>query len=496
MRKELAVLAIVVAVILAATSFEVYQTYFTAPSGCLSIPSGTIVRSQTTITTFGPMTEYDIPGMDRYPAALTVAPDGSVWFVEWEVPGVAHLYPNNYTLVEYAWKGYPKPNQVDFCSPSVASSGIALWQGRVWAADQYGSAIVGVNPSTGSTVLLNTTSKVQPYWLAVGPDGDLWFTSDNYSPPQYIGRVFPNMTMSLMRLSSMGDDIPLQFEFVNSTLAFVAAINESGNKTVSCFCDGHIYSFNPSEVSANITTTRVGGDFKLTLPTSVSFSQGRIWVAQHYASSVVSYDLATGTWTTYPTSRVTYTNVTLPLEMDANGSMVWFDEHYANKMAMIDPVAGTLTEISASNPPVSTAEGIQNDEFIALSGGRLWYTSLSGNYVGFLNESYRPNFQLAFQGTNAASIRPGTNASFSLQVSGTWSVPMNVSVSDSESYSGIPSLIHITPSVSAIPMGASSFSLSLDIAVAQSIVAGNYTVAVTATNGDVQQTAYLFLTIG
>jgi len=72
MQKRLAVLTIVIAAIVVAASFEIYQTYFTPPPSCFAITSGTTVLSRTTITTFGPVTEYNIPGPDRYSGALTV----------------------------------------------------------------------------------------------------------------------------------------------------------------------------------------------------------------------------------------------------------------------------------------------------------------------------------------------------------------------------------------------------------------------------------------
>ena len=496
MRARLVIAALVVAVVVVGASFEAYETYLAPASGCPSTPSGTITRSQTTKAVFGGVTEFTISGQDRYPSALAVAPDGSVWSVEWGVPGVAHLYPGNGTLVEYAWKGYPKPSPAEFCTPPVSSSGIALWDGRVWGTDTFGSAIVGVNPSDGSNVLLNTTSKIQPYWLAVGPDGNLWFTSDNVSPPQYLGRVFPNMTVSPITLKGMGDDIPLQVTFVNSTLAFMAAINQSTNKTTGgCVCNGHIYAFNPSQVGSSVTPELIGGDFNLILPTSLAYSQGRVWVTQHGASAVVSYDLSTGLWTKYPTSRVPWTNTTLPYFIDANGNSVWFNEHYANKMAIIDAANGTMTELSASNPPASTYKGIQNDEYVALAGGRFWFASLTGNYIGFIDQSYRPSFQVALGGPDSATISPGGNATFALRVTGSWSAPMSVSASDSESYSSIPSQIHIAPSAPEVPAGVSSYRLGLEISVAKSTPAGNYTVDVTVTDGGIQQTAFLFLTV-
>lgn len=495
------VVAIVIIALVAIASFEFFElsrSTGTASTGstttCLAIPGGSVLRTQTTSTSFGPVTEYQIPGLDRYPGPVTTAPDGSIWFAEWEVPGVAHLYPNNGTLVEYAWKGYPKPSPRLFCGPPASISGIELWEGKVWATDEYGSAIVGVNPADGSTTLLNTTSKILPYWLAVGPDGNLWFTSDN--SPAYIGRVLPNMTVSLIGLTGMGTDNPLELEFVNSSLAFISAINLADNpKTQACICDGRIYSFNPSHISTQIAPRKIGGNFSLFLPTSVSYYQGKIWVAQHLASGVVSYDFATERWTTYPTSRVPWTNTTLPLFVDAKGGRVWLNEHYANKIAFIDPSAGTLTEISASNPPATSNEGIQNDEYFVVSGGRVWFTSLSGNYVGYIDRGFEPSFHIGVVGHAEATISPGGSASFTLSISGTWGAPMKVGVSDSESYSSVPDLIHLTPSSSSVPAGSSSYALGLDAVTEGSIRAGNYTIAVTVTNGGVQQTAYLYLAV-
>jgi streptogramin lyase len=484
--------AIAIVAIVALASFVLYETYFQAPN-CPTLPGGAVVRTQTSTSSFGPIKEYYIPGQERFASAVTTAPDGSVWFVEQDVPGVGHLYPRNGTLVEYSWMGYNKPFP-PFCGPRVSSSGIALWGGKVWAADQFGNAIVGVNPADGSMTLLNTTSKVQPYWLAVGPDGNLWFSSNNV--PSYIGRIFPNDTISLIGLSGIGTDSPLQLEFVNSSLAFMAAVNLAANSTTgACICDGHIYSFDPSTSSSNIRPILVGGNYKLTLPTSVSYSAGRVWVAQHGASSVVSYDFASKIWIKYPTSRVPWTNITLPYFVDANGPKVWFNEHYANKLAFIDTDTGTLTEISASNPPASSYQGIQNDEFFTRAAGGVWFTSLSGNYVGFLDSTYSSSYQIGLRSSDKMLIAPGGNGSVTVSVSGTWNTSLRVSVSDSESYSSVPNLIHMIPTVSQVPAGNNPYTFSIKVNVDHSVKLGSYTLAVTLTSGGIQQTAYLFLSV-
>ena len=495
--------ALVVIAIVGLSGFALYEGYFasgpsqtqqTQRAQCVSIPGGTFVQSQVTSRTFGAVTEYALPGNDTWPSAITAAPDGSVWFAEQAVPGVAHLYPDNGTIVQYAWPGYKAPTLAN-CFPTDVSAGIALWNGRVWSADEFANVIFGVRPNDGSVVSINATGRASyPYWLAVGPDDDLWVTFDN--APAELGRIYPNLTMSIVNLSGTGEDSPLQLDFVNSSYALLAAINLSTNATTKgCVCNGHIYSFDPSVVSSAITPSVVGGGYTLVLPTSVSYTTEEVWVAQHYASSVAAYDLRSGTWTQYPTSRVPWTNTTLPLLIDSNGSEVLFNEHYANKIALLDPGRGTLTEIDESNPPPKTYDGIQNDEYIAVAGGRLWFTSLTGNYVGFVDASYRPSFDVAVSGSNSLSIAPGGNSSLKISVSGAWTTPMNVSVSDSENYAAAPALIRITPSVSAVPSGGGSYNLGVGIAVSKALGAGEYTVAVTVADGLIQQTAYIFVTV-
>ncbi|MDG6901997.1 MAG: hypothetical protein JRM80_08555 [Nitrososphaerota archaeon] len=489
-----AALAVAVLAIVLVSGFAFYYgSYLPSQPQCDPVAPGSVLRSQVTSTTFGGVTEYKLPSQGRWPNAIATAPDGSVWFAEEEVPGVAHLYPINGTLVEYAWPGYPVPKAPD-CLYSASSSGLALWDGRVWAADEFNNAILGVNPADGSTVRVNTTSAAQfPYWLAVGPDGNLWFTSDN--TPGALGRIFPNLTLSVVRLQGIGADEPIQLTFVNSSLAFIAALNEQENATTKgCVCTGHIYAFDPSEVSSSITPVVVGGNYTLQLPTSVSFSDGRIWVAQHGPSSVLSYDFATGQWTKYPTSTVPW-STSLPLVIAANGSQVWFNEHYANKIAMLDSNAGTLTELSESNPPASSPAGIQNDEAISLGAGGLWFTSETGNYVGFISSSYMPGFGIASAGNGTLSLPRGAGTSVAFRVSGSWPTALAVNASDSEGYTSVPNLLHIAPVVSSIPAGSAPYTLEVSLSAAQTTPAGRYVVAVTLTEGGVQQTAYLFVDV-
>lgn len=489
--KRVTVAAVIILFLVVGVGAVTYIEFGTTPSPCGQIKPGTFVKSQISKVTFGAVTEYPLPSQGRWPNAVTTATDGSVWFAEEEVPGVAHLYPNNGTLVEYAWEGYPTPKAPD-CLYAASSSGIALWDGRVWAADEFSNSILGVDPGDGSMVRVNTTSEAAyPYWLAVGPDGNLWFTSDNY--PGALGRVFPNMTLSVVKLEGVGNDEPIQLVFVNSSLAFFSAVNEAENATTkACICTGHVYSFDPSGVSTHVKPSVVGGSYTLVLPTSVSFSQGKIWVAQHGPSSVVTYDFTTGKWTKYPTSLVPWSS-TLPLVIIADGSRVWFNEHYANKIGILDAAAGTLTEVSESNPPATSATGIQNDESIALADGGLWFTSETGNYLGYVDGSYAGDFGISVADSNrSVTVAAGKSVTVSIAVEGAWSSPLSVNSSDSEGYGSVPKLIHVETGGTSVPVGT-RFTLSVKISLEPSVAPGRYVVAVTFSGEGIQKSAYIYV---
>jgi len=498
---------VAVLAILAIASVAAYETYLANPgSPCKAIRGGGILRSQLSGTTFSGVIEYKLPGQNRWPNAVTTASDGSVWFAEQEVPGVAHFYPGNGTLVEYAWPGFGSPKPPD-CVPNINVSGIAIWNGRVWAADEFDNRTFGLRPGDGSVVsVTSSASAPYPYWLAAGPDGNLWFTSSNMAgQPTRLGKILPDMTLNAVNLVGLGNDQPFQLDFVNSTFALLSTLNEAVNSTTHvCICTGHIYSFDPGSAGSTVTPARIGGGYRLTLPTGVTYSNGSVWVAQHGGSSVARYDLSKGTWTSYPTSVVPWTDVTLPLVVGASGSRVWFNEHYANRIALLNPISSTLTEFSESDPLPTSYQGIQNDLSIAPSQNGLWFTSLSGNYVGFVNANYQPGFsvQLRYPGCNTClpTVYFQQQSQFGVQVTGTWSKPLSVSVSDSENYTSIPHLISLRPNATSIGPGSGPVTIFVNIhpvsrSGSSTLPPGHYTVALTVSDGLVSETVYLFINV-
>ena len=479
-RKGVAVVGVLV--VIAVAAFGAYQT-FMEPGGCTLHTLSTPSRYQAQKITFGGIAEYCLAGPSRWANAVAVAQDGSVWFGESSVPGVAHLFGNG-TVVEFPWP--QGAGRVLNGSYKTGIWGVAIWQGWVWGTDFDGSSIIGVDPATGATRALDLPPSSFPYGLTVGPDDGLWFTT--FSKVPYIGRVAPNFSVSLHTLTSPPKQYAFEVQFSPSGLGYYVGLDPF-NST-----DTGLYSFDPGS-PGRINATLLGAGTTLFQLDSLSVGEGTIWAAQHYTSNIAGYSVAEGGWTFWPTSRVNYSSVTLPYFVRAQGHTVWFNEHYANRVARLDPAAGTLTELSESNPPVADVNDIQNDLTIATAEGGLWFTSATGNYLGFVDGSYSQGFGILPVGGNHITISPGGSSSLDAVLSGSWPKGLHISVSDNENKESTPVLVTIVPEKTGLSAGSGPRTLRFDFRAGSSASPGEYIAALTVSDGLVFQSAYVYITV-
>lgn len=457
-----------------------------APSGCGAVTKSTASTYHSWKLQFGAVTEYCLASPVRSANGVAVGPDGSVWFGEQSLPGIGRLFPNG-TVSEFAW---PEANGSGGAVGGYKTGiwGIALWEGMVWGTDSVGNSIVGYSPSNGTfRTLTLPIPRSQPYTLTTGPDGALWFTS--LSQNATLGRVAPNLKVSMYPVLTNRDELPAGVEFANATTGYYVAFDPyNGGRS-------GLYSFDPRNVFGGVRPERVGGNYSLIYPLSLWVTPTTVWVEQHLASSIVAYDIAAGNWTDYPTSTLPFTNTALPYFVQAAGGTVWYNEHYSNRMAKLDPVAGTLTEFSEADPPITVKTLIQNDLTLAATPTGAWFTSWTGNYIGYVVGSYMSSYGLRVVGPQNLSFDRGGSLSTRVQVTGTWSRALSVSVSDNENFTSYPSLISIKPADSTLPAGSGPITMDVVLSAKNALLPGKYTVAVTVGDGLVYQTAYIFVDI-
>lgn len=488
------ILAVLAVLLFLGTAVVGYYTFFapvpatTATSSTTSTTSSScagtapVTGEKLSPTTFGAVTEYQL-GPNRTPGGFAVAPDGSVWFGEWGLPGVAHLYQNG-TLTEYKWP-YANSN-VAICGQQTNIWGVALWNGSVWGADQWNHRLVAVNPSTGKTEVINLTKDVTPYTLSVG-DGDLWFTVN--AAPGVVGRVSPNSAaVQYLDLPNNTQTESIYTLFKNSTLGYVLTID------LTTFSP-KLYSFNPSE--ANPTFTPAGGNQTLYEPSSLALGEGGIWATEHDASAMAFLNATTNQWTIYPTSTVPYVPVVLTYFDGSNGTAVWFNEHYSNRMGVITGDGRYLTEYSITNPPIFNITTIlenYNMVTMGLATDGAWFAAATAGIVGFVNGSYHPPFSIS---TNSTSVQLAPGGSTTVGVQYTGNVPgsnLSLQFEDNENQTGTPSQISFTPgTVSTSQSGTSSFVLTLS--ATNTLQPGTYIGGITVTNGSIYRTVYVTIDV-
>jgi streptogramin lyase len=469
--------------------FYVYQTV-NPPASCANPLGGAkVLRTQLPPpTTFGGVTEYALPTPIREPSAPLVAPDGSVWFADQAVAGLAHFYPSNRTLVEYAWPyNYAAPPSTGgLCGQKSSTWGMVFWDGKIWASDTSGNQLVAFDPSTGQfTAVKLPVSYSFPYTLTPGPNNTLWFTELFTGQ---IGVLSSNGTIRQYSLPGGVDAEPSQIVFANSTTGYYSDVgaSEAGG--------GGIYSFNPSHFAPVL----VGGQ-RFFDPSSLTLGSGALWVALHGSSSVAVYNFTTKVWTSDPTSYILLggsATTTLPYFVQANGTVVWLNEHYGNRMAMIDPANGTLVEYAESNQPINE-NTIGNALTFGLGGGRAWFAEETGNVLGYADASYSPGFYTSIQGNSTITVDAGSSANVTLVVHDTTHQGrLNLTFADSETLTAEPAnLTYSVPSTSMSPQPQTTLRVQVTIAALQSLKPGTYYAILTATDGLTYESSFLKIVV-
>ncbi len=157
------------------------------PGGVLSFATGEPGVSQ--ITPLGQLSEHSTPGVS--PAALTPAPDGSLWFTTGLLSGNGGLEASNLVVGRLTPTGEemtfpPIPRRKGVSQPAMTFGP----DGNLWLTN--GDEIVRFTPNGQATTFpVPLTNTQQRSGITTGPDGNLWFTLNDGVTPA-IGRITPS----------------------------------------------------------------------------------------------------------------------------------------------------------------------------------------------------------------------------------------------------------------------------------------------------------------
>jgi streptogramin lyase len=472
------------------------------PSPSCSDPLGgaKVLRTQLTHSmTFGGVTEYALPVPNRNPNSLAVATDGSVWFAEQTSPALAHFYPNNGTLIEYAlpYKYSTSPPIGGVCNTETSFWGVAFWEGKVWTGDAMGNQLIGLDPVNDQVTTIHVpTASAFPYTLTPGPNDTLWFTE---LFADKLGEVTQSGTVHEYSLHGGADAEPAQIVFANATTGYYDEVGSSGPQ------NGGVYSFNLTDFAP----TLVGGKH-LTDPSSLTMASDAIWVALHGSSSVAAYNLTTKSWSYYPTSYVVWGGnavTTLPYFVQGDGSHVWLNEHYGNRIAMIDPANGSLAEYAESTVPNLNGSTIGNTLTFAVGGGRAWFVEWTGNILGYVKTDYEPGFATSIGGDTTVSLPAGSSTTVNLLVrrtsaggdesgGGAKNSTLTMNFADNETLTSKPGNITFSVPSGLLDLGAGSVAnVTITISATSSVAPGTYAATVGVTDGLTYESSFLNIVV-
>lgn len=117
-------------------------------------------------TTSGHVTEFPLPSGEYAPFGIAKGPDGNIWFTDFQTNSIGKMTPTG-TVTEY-----PLPTALAYPWDIVAGP-----DGNLWFTElQYTAPAVGKITTSGT--ITEFPSPQLSYAIAVGPDGNLYATTD------------------------------------------------------------------------------------------------------------------------------------------------------------------------------------------------------------------------------------------------------------------------------------------------------------------------------
>jgi hypothetical protein len=161
---------------------------------------------------------------------------------------------------------------------------------------------------------------------------------------------------------------------------------------------------------------------------------------------------------------------------------------------MIDTERGLLTEYSLSNPPANKTTEIDNALTFALGKDKVWFTELTAGYIGYIDTSYHPSFSFLAADANL-QLATGHETSIALILEGRTDRNLTITSSDSETRTSRPQSISLNVNEAEVRILNGQATITLNVAATTTMIPGDYTLLISATDGLVSRGVYLTLSV-
>jgi virginiamycin B lyase len=294
-------------------------------------------------------TEYPIPTANATPEGIVEGPDGALWFTETGAYKIGRITTegaiNEYAVPPLIGGNVVGPQGIAE-GPFISGSLPAVWF-------TLGGGIGSITISGTITEFRNSVSS-QPYFIAQGPDGNMWFT-DTRSVA--VGRVTPSgqfteyVVPNAPGTPGLGIRGITSSPFPSPSLWFIDYLNRAIGSitTAGVITEYPVPNLATSDAHATITTTG---------------QLGTLWFADGN-NSIGTIDTFTGAVTEYP---VGVSPSGLVMGPDGN---IWFTSETSSQIGRITP-SGNVTLYNSPAPGWGIARGLN---------GTLWYCAVGANEI-------------------------------------------------------------------------------------------------------------------
>ncbi len=205
------------------------------------------------------------------------------------------------------------------------------------------------------------TPNTLAHGIALGSDGNMWFTEPNVNQ---IGMVNASTQVVTEYPIPSVDSNPL-----------IITAGPNGNLWFTEYNLNQIGEINP--------TTGAVTEFPIPTPQSfphgiIAGPDGNVWFTESGANKIGEINPTTGAVTEYPVPTANSTPYNITAGADGN---LWFTEIGANQIGEINPSTGAVTEFPVAAPSAN----LSVDAIAAGSDGNLWFTEVTGDEIGEIN---------------------------------------------------------------------------------------------------------------
>lgn len=233
-------------------------------------------------------------------------------------------------------------------------------------------------------------------------------------------------------------------------------------------------------------------------PTDVFVDNSAIWFTEHGTSTISQYLLTENQVKRFPTSRSMLNATTLPfwLKEPQKGDGMWINEHTGNKIAFFNTKDMTLTEYEIPSRPADGS--VVYPLGLAVTPHYIWFSEWNANKIAVIDAEKPIPFEIRVEEDSITIPPSGASKIINLEVTrndNTETRPISLTVSSSMEPS--LELVNMTATFSEekISLGETNskrIQLIIDSLAAPS---GEYTLAISATNGLVTKSAFVSMVI-